>query len=102
MTQVAPTPAAEPLVAVTLLNHYVPMGSHEIVGYHQQRIVAKDAGGREIVKQEAAFIPGAMHPPPHPGVGYPNKIWARTVVKLPREEARRLLELKKAERGLDD
>lgn len=103
VTEVAPNPAQPTkMVAVKLLKNYVPMGHYEIVGHNQPEIKAKDAAGREVIKQEAAFIKGEMAPPPYPGVGYAGKIWAETTIRLPEAEARRLYDSRLAERGFDD
>lgn len=65
-----PKPAAgtetEPLFPVRLIKNYKPAGRYEIVG-------------------EMALAP-------RPGLDFPGKIWAGTVVKLPMDEAKRLLE----------
>lgn len=86
------TKSAPRMWPVKLLKHYVPKGEHEIVGHHTARIMRKDAAGREQVVQEAAFVSGAPMPPPLPGTGFPGKIWAGTVIKLPLDEAKVLLE----------
>lgn len=85
--------AKEPakLFPVRLLKNYRPAGEHEIVGYHRPEIKHKDSAGRMIVMQEAAFIEGEMAPAPFPGVGFETKIWADTVLKLPTDEAKRLV-----------
>jgi hypothetical protein len=49
--------------------------------------------------QEAKFIEGEMAPPPYPGVGFLTKVWADTVLKLPMEEAKRLVSKNLASRA---
>lgn len=88
----APQPSTK-LFPVKLLKNYRPASSegYEIVGYHRPEKAAKDAAGRVVILEEAGFIEGEMAPPPFPGVGFDNKIWAETVLKLPIEEAKRLV-----------
>lgn len=113
MTEVAPnetTPAAivletsEPIAmrAMKLLRNYCPADKYEIVGWHRPERKTKDSAGRETVVQTAAFIEGEMAPPPAPGVGYKNKLWAGTVVRVPLDEAKRTQVLGIAERDLED
>lgn len=93
--------AKEPakMFPVKLLKNYRPAGEYEIVGYQQPEMRQKDAAGKMIVVQESKFIEGEMAPPPFPGVGFETKIWAETVLKLPTDEARRLVGKKLAERA---
>jgi hypothetical protein len=109
VTQVAPvettpTPAPEPVPmrAMKLLKNYRPAKDYEVVGWHRPEKKVKDSAGNETIVQTAEFIKGEMAPPPYPGVGYPHKLWAGTVVKLPVEEAKRVYALKVAERDIDD
>ena len=85
--------AKEPvkLFPVRLLKNYRPAGEYEIVGYQRPEEKRKDAIGRMVVVQEAAFIEGEMAPAPYPGVGFDTKIWAETVLKLPIDEAKNLV-----------
>lgn len=76
---------------VRLLRNYRPAGEYELVGYQQQEIRQKDATGRQVVIQESKFVEGEMAPPPFPGVGFETKVWAETVLKLPTDEAKRLV-----------
>lgn len=57
---------AEKMFPVRLLKNYKPAGNYEIVG--------------------------EMAPAPRPGLDFPGKIWAGTVVKLPAPEAVALME----------
>lgn len=98
MTEVAPN---KETIVVKLLKHYVPMGEYEVVGHDRPEITAKDAAGRQVIKQEAAFIAGEMYPAPYPGVGFENKIWAGTHIRLPRDEAKKLYDARKAERPFE-
>lgn len=95
----APVQPSEKLFPVKLLKNYRPAGEFEIVGYHQPEITQKDSAGKVVVTQKAEFIEGQGAPPPFPGVGFDTKIWAETVVKLPMEEAKRLVGKHLAERA---
>jgi hypothetical protein len=64
-------------VSVRLLKNYKPIGWYEVQGHF-------DA--------EEEFVKGQPAPPPYPGVHFEHKLWAGTVVKLPAEEARSLVE----------
>lgn len=88
-TAAAPQPSE--LFPVRLLKNYRPAGEFEVVGYHRPEIKQKDTAGKMIVVQEAAFIEGEMSPPPFAGVGFESKVWAETVLKLPKDEAKRLV-----------
>lgn len=95
----APVRPSEKLFPVKLLKNYRPAGTHEIVGYHRPEKKEKDTTGRMVTIQEAAFIEGEGAPPPFPGVGFDTKIWAETVVKLPIDEAKRLVSKNLASRA---
>lgn len=85
--------AKEPvkMFPVRLLKNYRPAGAYEVVGYHRPEKTQKDTTGKMVVVQAAEFIEGEIAPPPFPGVGFETKVWADTVLKLPTEEARRLV-----------
>jgi len=89
-TETAEKPS-EKMFPVKLLKNYRPAGNHEVVGYHRPEKVQKDTTGKMVVVQEAAFIEGEVAPPPFPGVGFDTKVWADTVLKLPIEEAKKLV-----------
>jgi hypothetical protein len=95
----APVQPSEKMFPVKLLKNYRPAGGYELVGYHRPEKVQKDTTGKMVVVQEAAFIEGEMAPPPFPGVGFESKIWAETVLKLPMEEAKRLVSKNLASRA---
>lgn len=95
----APAQPSEKMFPVRLLKNYRPAGNYELVGYHRPEIKQKDSAGKVTVVQEAAFIEGEMSPPPYPGVGFDTKVWAETVVRLPIEEAKRLVGKHLAERA---
>jgi hypothetical protein len=95
----APVQPSEKMFPVKLLKNYRPAGKHEVVGYHRPEKVQKDTAGKMVVVQEAAFVEGEMAPPPFPGVGFETKIWAETVLKLPIDEAKRLVGKHLAERA---
>lgn len=92
-------PKPDKLFPVRLLKNYRPEGNHEVVGYHRPEKRQKDTTGKMVVVQEAAFIEGEIAPPPFPGVGFDTKVWADTVLKLPMEEAKRLVRLNLAARA---
>lgn len=83
---------SQKMFPVRLLKNYRPAGEHEVVGYHRPEKRQKDTTGKSVVVQEAAFIEGEIAPPPYPGVGFETKIWAETVLKLPVDEAKRLVQ----------
>lgn len=89
--------AEEKLFPVLLLKNHCPAGNYEIVGYLKEAVKVKDAGGRWTVIEPQKFIEGEMKPHTSPGVGFPGKIWAGTHIKLPLEEAKRLVTNKAAE-----
>lgn len=96
----APVQPSEKLFPVKLLKNYRPASEKfEIVGYHRPERKEKDTAGRMITIEEAAFIEGESAPPPFPGVGFDTKIWAETVVKLPMDEAKRLVSKNLASRA---
>lgn len=87
----APTTApALKSVKMELKRHYVPKRLLAIVGYQQEERRAKDAAGREYVTQEEKWVAGEIFPPVYAGVGYPNKIWAGTVIEVPEDEAKEM------------
>jgi hypothetical protein len=95
----APVQPSEKLFPVKLLKNYRPAGKYEVVGYHRPEKVQKDTAGKVVVVQEAAFMEGEMSPPPYPGVGFETKVWAETVLRLPVDEAKRLVSKRLAERA---
>lgn len=92
MTQSIEDQAKPDLFPVRLLKNYHPIGDYEVVGYHQKEKAVKDAAGNRIIVQQSAFIEGQIAPAPFPGVGFETKVWADTVLKLPLQEARRLVD----------
>lgn len=100
----APEPAPEPdepMFPVKLLRHYRPGGHYEIMGYHKASVEVKDAAGRWYELEPETFVEGEMAPPISHGVGYDTKIWADTYIKVPRSEARTMIEKKIAVRADD-
>ena len=89
VTQVAPTeaPAVKP-VKMVLKRHYVPHKLISIVGYERPARFVKNAAGETKEVEPAKFIEGEAFPALFPGVGYDNKIWAKTVIEVPEDEAR--------------
>lgn len=99
MTDETAAPVQPSMFPVKLLKNYRPAGEFEVVGYHRKEKVQKDTTGKMVVVQEAAFIEGEIAPPPYPGVGFETKVWADTVLKLPMEEAKRLVSKNLASRA---
>jgi hypothetical protein len=89
------------LFPVLLTKNYVPISDYEIVGYTKEAVKRKDAAGNWKVVEPEEFIVGVMKPHPSPGVGFPNKIWAGTQIKLPIDEAKNVIAKHIAERADD-
>ena len=102
--------AAKPkLVPVRLLRNYRPGGELEVVGYQKEAIIRKRPDGKMVTVEEGGFIKEAddegnivSAPPAMPGTGFSNRLNAGTVVRLPRDEAKRARDLKIGELELDD
>jgi hypothetical protein len=102
MPQLYAAVPAPKMVTVKLERNYVPLGeldaegkptgvpNHVVTGYWQDEIKRKNPMGQEVIIQPLAFIENQPKPPPQPGVGQADKLWAGTVVKLPVEEAKTL------------
>lgn len=88
MSNDAPTTAPVKTLMMELKRHYVPHNLVAIVGYQRPARFVKNAAGDMKEIEPAAFIDGKVFPPIFEGVGYPNKIWAGTVIEVPEEEAR--------------
>ena len=82
------TPIAAKMVPMKLLKNYRPKGAYEVVGWHRPELKRKDAAGQPLIVQKAEFVKGEAAPSPYPGVGFPDKIWAGTVVRLTEDEAK--------------
>ena len=98
-TVAAPAAEKPKLFPVVLSKNYCPIGEYEIIGYLRPEIRQKDAAGVDRIIQTEQFIEGEMKPHVSPGVGFPEKIWAGTHVRLPLDEAKRLVSKKLAERA---
>lgn len=98
-TSVKPSKVEDSKFPVRLLKNYVPTGEYVVVGYHKPALVQKAASGQMVVVEPAAFMHGAVKEPPYPGAGSAGKIWADTVIRLPLEEAKRVIGMKIAERA---
>jgi hypothetical protein len=84
---------------VVLNKNYAPRDKFEIVGYQRAAVERKDSAGKMLVVEPAAFVEGEMKPAPYPGVGFDNKIWAGTTIRLPLDEAKTVVAKKIAERA---
>lgn len=102
MTEVAPITAAPKMVAMELKRHYRPMGEHEIIGHLRPAKTVKNAAGEEIEVHAAKFIDGEMFPSVYGGVGFADKIWAGTTIRVPEAEAKVMRDKGIAERGFND
>jgi len=103
--------AAKPkLVPVRLLRNYRPMTDvFEVVGYHKEAIIRKRPDGKMVTVEEGGFFKehdeaGVIIPAPSAmvGTGFGDRLNAGTVVRLPRDEAKRARDLKIGELELDD
>lgn len=92
-------PETEKMFPVVLKKHYAPSGEYKIIGHLQPKVEHKDAAGRMITIEPEKFIEGEMQPPPYPGTGFPNKIWAGTHISLPLEEAKMVVAKNIADRA---
>lgn len=95
----SPPAAAKQMFPVILTKNYVPRGDYEIVGYLKEAVKRKNAAGQWVVYEKEEFVEGQMKPHPSPGVGFPNKIWAGTQIRLPVEEAKSIIAGHIAERA---
>lgn len=84
-------------VKMELKRHYVPHNLIAIIGYERPARFVKNAAGEMKEAEPAAFIDGEMYPPIFAGVGYENKIWAKTVIEVPEDEAKTMKRLGIAE-----
>lgn len=102
--------AAQQMFPIVLNKNYVPIDNYEIIGYLKEAVKRKDAAGNWRVEEKEEFIEGVMKPHSSPGVGFGEtkdkngrktnaKIWAGTHIRLPVEEAKRLIQNKAAERA---
>lgn len=94
--------AAKPeqnLFPIRLLRNYVPKGEYKIAGYQKAPVQQKNAIGVMVTVDPGGWQEGEMHPSPLPGTGFPNKIWAETVVQLPMDEAKEVMAKKIGERA---
>jgi hypothetical protein len=103
--------AAKPkLVPVRLLRNYRPGGEFEVVGYHKEAVIRKRSDGKMVTIEEGGFFKETNEetgeissaPPAMVGTGFGDRLNAGTVVRLPRDEARRARDLKIGELELDD
>lgn len=92
-------PETTKLFPVLLSKNYCPMSQYEIVGYTKEAVNRKDAAGNWKIVEPEEFIQGVMKPHPSPGVGFPNKIWAGTMIRLPVDEAKTVISKHIAERA---
>jgi hypothetical protein len=77
-------------VTMKCLRNYRPDEPMEILGHLQPALIVKDAAGREKVVEPETFIKGVAAPPPQAGVGFANKVWAGTFIRVTPDEAKRM------------
>lgn len=87
------------LFPVKLNRNYVPRGQYEVIGYLKAEVKRKTPAGTWAVVEKEQFIDGEMMPPATPGVGYPDKVWAGTHIRLPVDEAKDIIAKKIADRA---
>ena len=77
------------MIPMKLERNYRP-GSENftIVGHTKPEVRRKTAAGVEVVVEAEEFVKGEAMPAKYPGVGFANKFWAGTVLKLPEDEAK--------------
>ena len=89
-----PEPVGPKMQAMKLERNYRPMSSaFEIVGHFKPAVFKKKPDGELAMVSPEEFIDGEQAPPPRAGVGFANKFWAGTVMKLPIEEAKTMRRL---------
>ena len=99
------TPPAEGarLAAMLLKRHYRPMGFYEVVGHHTREVWRKKASGEQYLAEPSEWKPGEKADPPVAGaLGFADKLWAGTVVRLPFEEAKTIQKAGIGEPVLED
>ncbi len=89
-------PAPKP-VKMELKRNYVPKTLISIVGWMKPAVLRKNAAGemKEVEKEE--WRDGEMKPPHFAGTGFPNKIWAGTIIEVPEDEAKEMRQKQIAE-----
>lgn len=97
LTTPAAAPEAVKAVQMELSRHYVPLNLIRIVGHQKPAITQKNAAGQMVELEPAKWMDGEMFPAPYPGAGFPNKIWAGTVIEVPEAEAKTMRSKKIAE-----
>ena len=92
----APVEPAVKAVRMELLRNYVPINLLSIIGWNKPAVTKKNAAGQMVEVEPAAFVEGPK-PAPYPGAGFPNKVWAGTIIEVPEGEARDMRAKKIAE-----
>jgi hypothetical protein len=87
-TNGAAPPPAPARVTIKLNRNYRPGGDFEVLGYWQDEVKVKNAAGQEVVVRPREFIKGEVAPPKLAGTGFANKLWAGTVIKVSKDEAK--------------
>lgn len=88
------------LFPVLLLKNYAPRTKNfEILGHTKPARMTKGAAGEWLEVEPKRWIADEQNPPPVPGVEVPGKIWAGTIIRLPVDEAKGVIEKKIGERA---
>lgn len=96
-------PPPPPMVTIRLNRNYRPRGEYEVLGYWQKEIKVKSPAGIETIVQKREFVQkkdedegsktfGKIKSAPAvlAGTGFDSKLWADTVIKVPKDEARHI------------
>lgn len=89
-----PEPEAPRLSRVKLERNYVPQNAFTVVGHLRPEIKRKDPAGNLVVTQKEEFIPNEPMPATIAGTGFPNKLWAGTVIDIAEAEAKNIVKQK--------
>ena len=87
-TNGAEPPPPPKMVTIKLTKNYRPGSDYEVVGYWQPEVKVKNAAGQEVVVRKREFIEGEKSPPTLAGTGFDTKLWAGTVIKIGKDEAK--------------
>ena len=77
-------------VTMRLLRNYRPDEGFETVGHWVPAVIVRNKLGKEEELYPAKFVEGEVAPPPQAGVGFDNKIWANTLIRVSPDEAKRM------------
>lgn len=81
-------PPAPKMVTIKLDRNYRPATEYEIVGHWKDEVKVKNPAGKEVVLRPREFVKGDAAPPKLAGTGFKDKLWAGTVIRIGKDEAR--------------